>query len=560
MMHEDIWSYLSSLGYVNSKETRNCFDLLHEIVVRLLNSENYGLLITLCRDILEFDPHIELVEKVLFTLINLKEDKHVIEICEKYLELKPNHKIVFAVMKEFARYSNYSSALDTCQLYLEYNHEDKSGFVRKVIFRFLKNGREFEEIFDLIKNYSRLNPLSDFVYNLIYLIIETQNYPLAVKISELILDFDSINIQKLFKIIILLNDNGQSRGALRICNKLIRKFAKSPDLLLICGYSLKSEGRFQRALEVFKEALNLVRSSDFKMKGKIWCYIGWTYIGQQEYTKAVKASIKAVKLNPDFIEIYCNLGYLYYKKGYREKGISLIEKTIAKNPRFCHAWVYLGEIYYMEKNYHSAFRACFNCLSINNQFREGVSLYKKLAKDPTVILLNWILMKFIKLGYRRYFEQVEDDTIPLKLMKKYNCVVYSKEFKSFLKELDFSLFDDIIAIYSWIPRCTHCRNSLKQYGERSNYKTGVKTYFYRCDRCGLETEEDRPLDEKNSYLKVRVIFNSSAIIAKRKELKFDYSKLEHERIFLTFSDFKTFQQGSEDKIQQAVLLYGKDLR
>lgn len=557
-MQKEVWNYLSKLGYVNN-ETHNYFELLHEIVVGLINSEQYGILVKLCQDILEFDPQIKLIEKVVFTLINLQENKSAIAICKKYLELNANHEIVIAILKEFVRYQKYSNAIDTCKMYLEINHSDDLGIVRKTILEFIIRGIEYEKIFDLINYFLVLNPQNKFVYHLVYTLIESRDYSIVFDIVNLLIELDSVSFPKLYKIIKLTSDNGQSQGAAYLCEKILQKYSKSLELLVVYGYCLTNLGRFQNALDLFHDALKLVKPSDDETKGMVWSYIGRVYIGQENLQKATNACIKSLKLNHKIPETYSNLGFLYWKKGYIERGIKLIKKGIEINENLCQAWTYLGEIYLELKNYHNAFKACFNCLSINNQFEGGRLLYKKLAKDPTIILLNWILFKLVKLGYRCGFDQI--DTISHDLLNKYRYVSYSKEFLLFLKRLDSCLFNNVVAIYSWLPTCDFCKDILKLYGERVNYKSGYRTKLYRCSTCGWEKEEDHPLEViDKSYLKVRVVVNSLSSLPNHNQSHFRVSKLDYEKIFLTCSDLESFRNTATPKFQNAVLLYGKDIR
>ena len=563
---EYISAYLNKLGSIESDKEDNYSELLHDHVVSLINEERYDHLVALCRDILHFDIHTPLIQKVVFTLINLNEAGKAIAICRAYLKLAPKHNLIIDVIDEFIRYKNYSGAIDACKMYLLTNQEDILKIIPGYIVQFLESNKVLDEILELIEYFLDFNPNRYDINNLIHYMIEIRNYRVVVYISKLVLDLNLEDIEMLYEIVNLLSDNGEGQGAVEICNKIIEYYPKTPELLILYGYALISMREFRKALKIFNDVLTTV-SADYELKSRILNYIGRAHLCLGDLKKASWALRKSIKLNPKLPNPYCNLGYTYYKKGYKERGINLVKKAILLDQTNARAWVNLGNINFELSNYHIAFNACHSCLSINNQNQEGILLYKKLSDTPTLIILNYIVSKLKKLGYRCGFDDFCENLFSNELLKKRGYISYSKEYQSFLMGSNHAFFDNIIAIYSWLPTCDKCKGTLKLYGERVDYKTNQRISYYRCEKCEWEKSEERNLEASNiSSIKIRVILNSGSFFPERKNNKVQYTKLDHEKLFISYTYFNEVLKDHEshsdllNNLSNAVLLYGQDIR
>ncbi|MHA1508817.1 MAG: tetratricopeptide repeat protein [Promethearchaeota archaeon] len=561
---EDISTYLFKLDSVVSDTSGDYGELLHEHIVFLINGEQYDHLVELCQEVLRFDPYIPLIKKIVFTLINLNEGGKAIAICRAYVKLVPEQYLVIKVIEEFLRYNNYSGAIDTCKMYLMINKKDVLGIIPGFIMDFLESNDQFNEIFQLIEIFLDLNPEES--KNLIHNMIEIRNYQVAVYISKLVLDLNLEDLEMLYEIVKLLSDNGEGQGALEICKKILEHYPKTPELMILYGYAFISMRKFHNALTLFNDALANVLV-DSGLKSEILNNIGRTYFCLGDMKKASWALRKAITLNPKLSYAHANLGVINYKKGYKEKGIKSIEKAITLEHNNCRAWANLGQIHFELCNYNLAFKACHSCLSINNQHQDGILLYKKLYNNPTLIILNYIVSKLKKFGYRCGFNYFNENLFPKELLEKHGYISYSKEYQSFLRGTDYAVFNDVVAIYSWLPTCDKCNHILKSYGERVDYKTKQRITYYRCEKCGSEKKEIYDLQDSNvSYIKIRVILNSVSLFPERKNTQVRYNKLDHEKLFITYTYFDEILKDRKShsdllsNLSNAVLLYGQDIR
>ncbi|MFX0006910.1 MAG: tetratricopeptide repeat protein, partial [Candidatus Hermodarchaeota archaeon] len=476
--------------------------------------------------------------------------------------------IFYDAINEFLKYDNFLGAIDLCRMYIRVNPKGNLGFIRTMILASLKKNIKYPNVFELIEELLELNHGINFIYNLIYSMLEVQNYDTIINIIKLVLKSNSEEKLSLLHIVNILFENGKHGSAWELCKKFLILYPSSVDVLTLYGRILTKRGEFQQSQILFNSILEQIPSSKPRLKSRMLNFIGWNYIQQGDWKKATNHCIKSTKLNPQYPESLNNLGLIYYKKGYVEKGIKLVKRALKLNPNLCQTWVNLGKINLELRNYYDAFTASYNCLSINNQNQEGISLYKNLSNNPDIKILSFLIPKLIKLGYRCVFDYLNETIFPHKLLKNNRYIVYSREFLNFLKKVRLAqmYLNDFVAIYCWLPKCEKCESLLKIYGERINYKDGSKTKMYRCENCGKEKRSVEQLDNENiPYLKLRVILHSPLQIP-NKSTQF-YSKLDYESIFITYSNLDVIQNISNsktaeliDNLKNAVRIYGEDIQ
>ncbi len=555
-------------GYIDDRNSSNYLELFHNLVIQLINNEKYKKLVELCYDVFSFDPDILLIPKLIFTLINLRANKSAVDLCELYLSNDQDDEIFYEAISEFLKYENYSGAIDLCRMYIRVNPKGNLGFIRTLILGSLKRGMKYSKLFNLIEELLELSNGVKYMYTLIHSMLEIQNYEAVIKIGKSILQSSSQEKLELLNIITLLFEIGKNRGAWILCKILLKSYPSNIDVLILYGSILTKIGKYHQARNLFNSTLKQIPPTKPKIKSKILNYVGWTHLQQGDWKKATNPCIKSMKLNPKFPDSYNNLGVVYFQKGYVEKGINLIKKALKLNPDFCQAWVNLGKIHLEINNYYEAFTACYTCLSINNQHQEGITLYNKISDNPDIKILSYLIPRMIHLGYRCGFDSLNETIFPNKLLKNHRYITYSEDFLNFLKKIRLAqmYLNDFVSIYCWLPKCNNCESLLRLYGERINYKDGSKTIMYRCENCGKEKRQIEDLNNENlPYLKIRVIMGASPLSSEGKT-RF-YSKLDYERIFITYSILETIQDDSlsnspelVDNLENAVLLYGQNIK
>ncbi len=97
----------------------------------------------------------------------------------------------YETINEFLKYDNFPGAIDLCRMYIRINPKGNLGFIRTMILASLKKNIKYPNIFDLIEELLEINHGINFLYNLIYSMLEIQNYDIVINIIKLALKSDS---------------------------------------------------------------------------------------------------------------------------------------------------------------------------------------------------------------------------------------------------------------------------------------------------------------------------------------------------------------------------------
>ena len=168
---------------------------------------------------------------------------------------------------------------------------------------------------------------------------------------------------------------------------------------------------------------------------------GVNFYNQKEFSKAIQAYQKVIKLDPTYVEAYNNLGIVYQTMGDVNGAFGAYQKSTEINPRYEKGYNNLGLLFVLEGRYEEALEAFQKAFAINSnnieshinlgilfkkkgQWGKAIESYQKaLAIDPlhgethyNMALLyeqleNWELaishyQHFIRLSSKSYPELV----------------------------------------------------------------------------------------------------------------------------------------------------------
>jgi tetratricopeptide (TPR) repeat protein len=141
-----------------------------------------------------------------------------------------------------------------------------------------------------------------------------------------------------------------------------------------------SKGRHQKAIDLYKKALNINPDSP-----KTWYKLGRTYIELKDYQKAIDCYRQVLKIDPGSIIVLNDLGWVYEVTGDYQKSIEYFQKYLRYNPDDPEIYFKLGIVYLEAKNSPEA--------------KEKLAIAKKLAKKQNKPqLLGHIEEVFKKIG------------------------------------------------------------------------------------------------------------------------------------------------------------------
>ncbi|MCF7895283.1 MAG: tetratricopeptide repeat protein [Candidatus Omnitrophica bacterium] len=122
-----------------------------------------------------------------------------------------------------------------------------------------------------------------------------------------------------------------------------------------------SKGRYQKAIDLYKKALNINLNSP-----RTWYKLGRTYIELKNYQKAINCYRQVLEIDPGSIIVLNDLGWIYEVIGDYQKSIKYFQKYLKYNPDDPEVYFKLGIVYLEAKDLPEA--------------KAKLAIAKKLAK------------------------------------------------------------------------------------------------------------------------------------------------------------------------------------
>ncbi len=521
-------------------------DKLHEIIVSLINKENFEDLIALCQEVVKRDIESKLIQKVIDTLFHHGKYSVIAGILEAYFNVDLKNNYIFDVVNLLISNKEYKTIIKLCDSSLNINPNNH--FIQEILYLLIDLDlyNLFLEICTLLLSHNTdIIIILDIVDNL----INIREYTTVVKICKIILNYQPFLI---LRIIRLLSDNGKHKEALLISLDIKKRLPESPEVWNTIGEVFLNKGLYQKALNAFKYSLEFIDPENTWLKCIIWSNIGWCNNKLGQHDNAISACRKSLELNHKYSDSYNNIGYAYYKKGDIDKGIELIEKSIELDQNNNHAWYNLSQIYFKLNDFHEAYNNCYQCLCINNQLEKGINFYRKLYNFPVFRALGLLLSEITSLGYRDIISKQDYKMLKINISRRpKDFISYSLHFQKLIRTLKEEDNGNIIAIYAWLPQCPYCKSVFKVRGYSYDYQNKIRTIIYSCSN-GHGKERHTSLKNKNPFIiKTIVLVKSLSPIPIEYMENFKFKK---EGISITF---RTFDQLNMD-LHKATLLYGKE--
>ena len=259
----------------------------------------------------------------------------VIEVLKEYLKKDKNNTKALTLLGRayyFNRDNKKAEKLFKKVLLINPN-DDKTLYYRAInyIYNFIGN-EKYNEALKLIKKAIELNENDSAYWHLLgYINRENKNYYAAIEYSE-----KAVKLNKSYVV-----DDGNYMEY----------------YLTVIGESYFKLGKYDEAIEVFKEIIKLPRhdQSDFM-------YLGLSYFEKKEYDKAIENYEKVLEIHPscDYIENTSAINALaksYMALGEYQKGIDAYKEYIKK-----HEWRWIRYLYNKEIEDYKYLIEAFNQL------------------------------------------------------------------------------------------------------------------------------------------------------------------------------------------------------
>jgi Flp pilus assembly protein TadD len=141
-------------------------------------------------------------------------------------------------------------------------------------------------------------------------------------------------------------------AALTYFQKAKEKNPQDADVLFQLGYCYGELGRYQDAIESYKQATRIKPDYD-----KAYCFLGTAYFGLGHYQEAIEAYKQSIRIKPDLAGIHCLLGMTYGNLGRHQEAIESFKQAIRIKADYAEAYHNLGLEYEVLGRYPEAIEA-----------------------------------------------------------------------------------------------------------------------------------------------------------------------------------------------------------
>jgi len=156
----------------------------------------------------------------------------------------------------------------------------------------------------------------------------------------------------------LQNDLGLTYKAMKKMDLAVKHFKKAieikPDYapaLNNLGTAYLKKKEWDTAIKCFKEVTEnlLYATPHFPLSN-----LGWAYYNKKEYELAEKFYLKALEINPNFINALVGLGKTYAVMGRSPEAVATLEKAVKDYPRLGQLYLELARAYTLSGEYKKA--------------------------------------------------------------------------------------------------------------------------------------------------------------------------------------------------------------
>ena len=159
----------------------------------------------------------------------------------------------------------------------------------------------------------------------------------------------------------LQNDLGMTYIAMKKMDLAIKHFKKAieikPDYapaINNLGTAYLNKKEWDTAIRYFKEVTKnlLYATPHFALSN-----LGWAYYNKKEYILAEKFYLKALEINPKFVNALAGLGKTYIAMGRSSEAVATLEKAVKDYPRLGQLYLDLARAYTLSGKYKKALDA-----------------------------------------------------------------------------------------------------------------------------------------------------------------------------------------------------------
>jgi len=184
---------------------------------------------------------------------------------------------------------------------------------------------------------------------------------------------------------------------------------------------LKEEDVVKKEVSQFPELISRIGKKIVNSRGKdpvLFYNLGIIYRNLDQYSEAIAALQRAIKVNPAMKIAWFKLGLSYEDVQKYERAIETFKELIELDPRDKHSWNDLGISYQYNDQYTKAVEAFKNALIIDprydialfnlgnvykklGKFKEAEKMYTKMKSPPNFSILWWRTLEREFINYKK---------------------------------------------------------------------------------------------------------------------------------------------------------------
>ena len=275
---------------------------------------------------------------------------------EKALSFNPEEpEVLVRLADHYLLSKNLKRAIELYLKILEKN-PDAIDIYQKLALSYVQDGDKKQAIATL-EEVVKKEPLKYQIHNLIgdlYENLKDWNSAKVAYKSSLIVNPDQLEYY--LKICLLELRLENSEGAFEILKKAKEKFTDMPQIPFYYGLAYSEMKDYPKSVMSFEEAHLMGQSNpNVQLGPDFYFYYGAACERNGEFERAVNLFKKAIELNSDYADAYNYLGYMYADKGINlDESLKLIEKAVSYEPNNGAFIDSLGWIYYKLGKYDQA--------------------------------------------------------------------------------------------------------------------------------------------------------------------------------------------------------------
>lgn len=127
--------------------------------------------------------------------------------------------------------------------------------------------------------------------------------------------------------VLALQQGGQLAEAKKQGNKLLKLLPKHPILLTCLGGIAVTEERFDEAVSLFKQSLEIASEQATALS-----YLSIVYLQQKKFKASMRCINEAIEVNPEYAEAHANKGNILKAQKRYEEALKCYEKSLALKP------------------------------------------------------------------------------------------------------------------------------------------------------------------------------------------------------------------------------------